>query len=261
MRHIHEHIPELDMFAQPEIWVVDDVIRWPDPSTLLQHCLGVIIAAVDKISPTSLWRGGEVVDLTSEKPWEREGRIARTVAEHASFRGKKISPELALEFVRRVGVDNASIEQELEKVILFAADRAQLTANDITAVTQAVHNESGWQLAEAVIEGRLGQALVIADYLLNHGGGALLSITAQLRYQLDQALAVLALDTQQIQKTYPQLRGKRLLTVQNLAKKRGLAWLERQVINLAKLEGAARQNSAHLEHFWLLQKFIIGTKS
>jgi len=259
-RHILAQIPELDMFAQPEIWIVDDISQWSDPSSLIENCQGIIIATTEKLAEKSPWRNGEVVDLSTEKPWEREGRVARTVTEHAAARSKKITPELAVEFVRRIGVDHPSIEQELEKVLLYASDRSHVNEQDIAAVTQAVHNESGWQLAEAIIGNRTGQALTVADHLLNQGV-ALLSLTGQLRYQLDQALAVLTLDAPKIQKIYPQLRGKRLLTIQKLAQQRGVAWLETQSIRLARLEAEARQNSSNLELFWLLQKFILGTKT
>jgi hypothetical protein len=255
IRHLHT-LPEPSLFNPPEVWIVESVEMWPDPKIFLEECQGVLIGAGTKVAAASPWRRGEVVDLTGEKPWDRESRVARTLVEMAAHRGKKLAQDLAVLLVRRLGVDHPSLDTELDKILLFSGERHQLQEADVLAVTQASHHETGWQLGDAVLTQDLGAAMHLADQLLVGADQQLSSLLAQIRYQIEQALAVLQMQPADLQKHYPYLKGRRLEHLLQVAKRRGAPSLEKALAALAGAEAEARQHGGHQEHYWLLQRVL-----
>jgi hypothetical protein len=254
--HHLQGVPQPSLFNPPEVWLLFGAEQWPDPRLFLEECTGVLVAAAAKIPAQSPWRQGEVVDLTGEKPWDRESRVARTLVETAAHRGKKLPQELAILLVRRLGVDHPSLDTELDKILLFSGERHNLQEGDILAVTQASHHETGWQLGDAVLAQDLGAAMHLADQLLVTQDQQLSSLLAQIRYQIEQALALLQLQPTELQKTYPYLKGRRLEQLLQVAKRRGAPSLERALSILAQAEAEARQHGGHREQYWLLQRVL-----
>jgi hypothetical protein len=255
VRHLHT-LPEPSLFNPPEVWVVEQVEMWPDPRYFLEECQGIVIGAAAKVPAQSPWRKGEVVDLTGEKPWDRESRVARTLVEVAAHRGKKLAQELAILLVRRLGVDHPSLETELDKILLFSGERHHLQEADVLAVTQASHHETGWQLGDAILAQDLGAAMSLADQLLVTQDQQLSALLGQIRYQIEQALAVCQLSQADLQKSYPYLKGRRLEHLLQMARRRGVSSLEKSLSVLAGAEAEARQHGGHQEQYWLLQRVL-----
>lgn len=96
---------------------------------------------------------------------ERRGRtidtldISSLVDEVLKPLGKKILRDAEAELKDRLGDDLRLIATELQKLALYAGERAQITRDDVLAVVAAVREEEFFALAEAVGEGDLGKAL------------------------------------------------------------------------------------------------------
>jgi DNA polymerase-3 subunit delta len=96
---------------------------------------------------------------------ERRGRgiealdISELTAEALRPHGKKLARDAELELKQRLGDDLRLIATELEKLALYAGERALISRADVEAVVAPVREEEFFALAEAVAEGDLGRAL------------------------------------------------------------------------------------------------------
>ncbi|MFZ4100126.1 MAG: hypothetical protein ACOYKZ_07380, partial [Chlamydiia bacterium] len=231
-----QELPEPDLFAGPEIWVWQQAELLPDPAPLLERCQGRVIGAAARLHDQSPWRRGEVVDLTQEKPWDREGRLARSLSEQAHQLGKVLPADLAVALIRRLGPEHPALEQELAKICLYAGQRHQIQEADLFAVTEVAHQETGWQLGEAVLAHDLGRALQLADHLLVAHDQPMGNLLGQLRYQMEQGLALLQLQKESFSKIYPHLKGKRLEQLQQCVRRLGNTRLEGMLLKVIEAE-------------------------
>jgi len=92
-----------------------------------------------------------VLDLTQEKPWDRQKRLQQWLVERCSREGKKISLQLATEIIEACGSDMMLAEQELLKVITYVGARISLQPEDCKAVGIRYTMPTGWQLADALL--------------------------------------------------------------------------------------------------------------
>ena len=96
---------------------------------------------------------------------ERRGRgietldISEVVAQVLRPHSKKLARDAELELKQRIGDDLRLIASELEKLALYAGDRAQISRADVEAVVAPVREEEFFAVGEAVGEGDLGRAL------------------------------------------------------------------------------------------------------
>jgi DNA polymerase III delta subunit len=96
---------------------------------------------------------------------ERRGRtidtldISPLVADVLGPLKKKLARDAELELKNRLGDDLRLIASELQKLALYALDRAQITREDVEAIVAPVREEEFFALAEAVGEGDTARAL------------------------------------------------------------------------------------------------------
>ena len=96
---------------------------------------------------------------------ERRGRtidtldISSLVDETLKPLGKRLARDADVELKMRLGDDLRLIASELQKLALYAGERAQITRDDVQAIVAPVREEEFFALAEAVGEGDLGKAL------------------------------------------------------------------------------------------------------
>jgi len=112
-----------------------------------------------------------LVRLASDKgAWvkrraERRGRtidtldISSLVDEELRPLGKRLARDAELELKSRLGDDLRLIATELQKLAIYAGERAQITRDDVLDIVAPVREEEFFALAEAVGEGDLGKAL------------------------------------------------------------------------------------------------------
>jgi DNA polymerase III subunit delta len=161
---------------------LQDLSAWAEEQRLSAppEDLEVLIKAVERGLPPrthlilvaeSLPPKHALVRLASEKGVhlrrraERRGRgiealdISELTAEALRPHGKKLARDAELELKQRLGDDLRLIATELEKLALYAGERALISRADVEAVVAPVREEEFFALAEAVAEGDLGRAL------------------------------------------------------------------------------------------------------
>lgn len=96
-------------------------------------------------------KGGVVLDLFFENFREKEQRLAALIREKCAQAKKNISREAVLLLLEKTGLDLALIENEVEKVISFAADTNQIKEADVAKITRRQDKSSLWQIAEKIV--------------------------------------------------------------------------------------------------------------
>lgn len=138
-------IDEVEKFSKKEI------------QTLAEHLVGasgfVLIGSRSKTALLSnvVEKEGVVLDLLDEKPWDKEKRLALELSNRGKNAGKYLSPDAAPLLFERLGIDPALLESEMDKLICYVGERAQISREDILAISPASKTASIWQMAEEVI--------------------------------------------------------------------------------------------------------------
>lgn len=92
-----------------------------------------------------------LLDLSEEKPWDKEKRLREYLAKEAVREGKTLSPDLIAHLFSEIGPDMASLNSELFKLVSYVGCRPKITLDDAKAICASYQTLSGWQLAEGII--------------------------------------------------------------------------------------------------------------
>jgi DNA polymerase-3 subunit delta len=94
---------------------------------------------------------GILLDMTEEKPWDRDKRLAETLADMAKLEGKWLSSEAIPLLIESVGHDISILSQELKKLVCYVGDRPTIERSDIFRLCGANTLETPWQIAEEIV--------------------------------------------------------------------------------------------------------------
>ena len=94
------------------------------------------------------------------------------LAEAAIREGAKLDADAARELVDSLGGDLMLLASELEKLVLYTAERAQITLGDVETMVLAAKQRSLYELTDAISAKDRPRALALLDGLLNAGDGA-----------------------------------------------------------------------------------------
>ena len=119
---------------------------------------------------------GAVIDCGVSR--ERSGALSRDTVDDviravlAQF-GKRLAPGAHELIVRRAGTETALLTMELEKLCLFAGDRASITEDDVRAVVRDMAESWIFDFTSALAARQLGRALPLLRGLFEQGEPAL----------------------------------------------------------------------------------------
>ena len=250
----------LDEVRAPSLWgglrilIVDqiDKVKPLGPFLdLLNHLAPdvVLIFLAGSAKPVAeLYQKGKkelvAVDISDEKPWDKERRLQEWLREEARKAGKQLSPDVAAEILRHLGTDLATLHQELKKLITFVAEKNVLERRDVEAICGAKDLTTGWQLAEAVVwKQPVSLKEKIADL------GFLFPFLGQVRYHLQLGAQMADLierkaAPQELKKHFPSLRTlDKLLPI---ATQRGSRFFLQGLLKLYDFELQAKSASIDL---------------
>lgn len=176
--------------------------RLPHPLVFLAHDVRGDRARVDKRRRLykAIARRGAVLEFAELSPEEARGWIA------ARFRrlGKRADADAVLLLLERVGVSLGALANEVEKIALYLGEESAVRREVVEALVGASREDAVWALADTVLSGNRGRALLDLARLLDRSGeeplGVLLWLAREFRTLLE-ARALLA---------HPRLAGTRL---------------------------------------------------
>ncbi|RFT16236.1 MAG: DNA polymerase III delta subunit [Candidatus Saccharicenans subterraneus] len=119
---------------------------------------------LDFFSRLKTGAGGNLRLLEMKTP--RPPELTAWVHEELRKRGKKTSPQAINRLLEAAGTDLLLLEQELEKLSLYSADRAVITEEDILAVCAFQKTYDRFALEDALESGSLQEALSITSRFL-----------------------------------------------------------------------------------------------
>lgn len=161
-----------------------------------------------------------LLDLTQEKPWEREKRLLAWLVSESRKNQKNLSPEAAHYLLQSVGPDRAFLEQELNKLFCYVGARPEIALKDIQAIGSSDRTETVWQIAEALV----WRGVRIPDEFAADFG-----LVAQVRYHL-QVGAELSEGSSSLAKSYM------VEKYAPIAERHGFSYYRRALLALFELE-------------------------
>ena len=118
------------------------------------------------------------VDLSEEKPWEKERRLQEWLISRAKEEKKVLSHESAVFLVQTLGADLSTLDQEVGKLLCYVGEREKMELADAKAICGTRDLTTGWQLSEKLVWDR-----PIAIGRKGSDLGFMLPFIGQLRYQ------------------------------------------------------------------------------
>lgn len=184
-------------------------------------------------------RHGIVFDLSEEKIWEKEQRLKDQAIERVEKEQKKWAPGALEALFVRIEKKSAWVAQEVEKLLLFAQDRAEITSEDVQAISSSSLSYTLWQIAERMVweKGWGGEEMEAGD---------LQGLIACLRTQMQLGVKIASLQQRSVQPSrehfptiWPKVLEKRIQQTLQL----GLGFFEKGLEVLFQVEWLSRSTS------------------
>lgn len=235
-------IQNADGLSKNEIAKLEDYFSNPNRTL----CLIISATAINRATNfyKKLEKAGIILDIAEEKSWEKEKSSKDWIFAKVSNEKKRISPEAINALQKQAGVDQATLHQEIEKLICFIGERNEITLQDIALITTSVNTENAWQLCDAIFSRNAGVALTIMKGLLNDGV-AFLALIRQIRAQVQtdyQICTILANGGTGADVTaqYPYMKGRILENHCSAALSYGLSRFKKAMLKIDETESAAK---------------------
>jgi DNA polymerase III subunit delta len=100
-----------------------------------------------------------------------EGEAVRWLTDFCATRNVKIESDAARELVDALGGDMMMISNELEKLMLYVAEKKRITLGDVETMVLAAKQRSLYELTDAISAKDRPRALEVLDALLSSGEG------------------------------------------------------------------------------------------
>lgn len=202
---------------------------------------------------------GIILEFAELKPWEKEKFLIDWVAKQVAAQRKLMSYQVCQQFIRQVGIEQATVANELEKLFCFIGSRQEITRQDVEQINSAIVSSSIWQLGEAIFGGDVSLALKTTKSLLQDGS-SLLPLLRQIRSQFVTAYQLCLLLVQGKQPTeiiseFPHMKGQ--ILDKNIANARqyGMETLRRGLLEIDHAE--ARVKNSEMDEHLLADTLII----
>ncbi|MGC1853352.1 MAG: DNA polymerase III subunit delta [Solirubrobacterales bacterium] len=185
-------IPAMSLTESRRYLLADGVERWRDRQLEevaaalgeLPPDLSVVLIARDK-APAKLTRAvkaaqGEVHEFEAPKPRE----MPRVLVGEAKRLGFSLDPAAARMLVDRMGANPQRLQNELERLALWAGEGGEVGAADLDAMIADTSEAAVWALSDALLERDAGGALRISERLISQGEnvtGLIYGLSSRLR--------------------------------------------------------------------------------
>ncbi len=219
-----------------------DLMDRPAPDVVL------IFAASTTKGAAELYQKGKkelvALDVSDEKPWDKERRLQGWLIEAATQEGKQLPTDVAAELVGQLGTDLATLHQELKKLSTYVGDKKVIEMSDVDAICDAKDLSTGWQLAETLVWKHPVSLQDKASDL-----GFLFPFLGQVRYHLQLGAKLADLierktPTHELKKHFPSARN--LDKFIPVATQKGSRFFIKGLLNLYDFELSAKSASLDL---------------
>lgn len=185
---------------------------------------------------------GLVLDMTEEKPWDRDKRLTETLAEMAKNEGKWLSPDAIPLLLECAGPDISLLTQEVQKLICYVGDRPTIERSDIFRICGANTLDTPWQIAEEIIwEGK-------GTFDASGFHGLIFSLRSQLQLGLKiTSLLDAGIPGSEWAPYFPKIWPRTLEKRKEQAARKGTKYFKQGLEMLYKIESFSRTGSMSVE--------------
>ncbi|MBI5273161.1 MAG: hypothetical protein HY861_04180 [Chlamydiia bacterium] len=139
-------LDEAEKMGKKDLEMLQNLVEQPDLSGYL------LCGARSKLGAVPAFeKRGVVLDLTEEKPWEKEKRLVLQISERALSAGKRLAADAASLLLERLGTDAALLDQEIDKLLCYVGERPTIERADIFRATAERSSATLWQNAEVIV--------------------------------------------------------------------------------------------------------------
>jgi len=246
------HLNTRSLFGGQSLAVVDRIVKSDPLLAYLQapNPEACLILASPAMKPAAdLYQKGKkemvVLDLSEEKPWERQRRLQEWLLVEAKKEGKVLQSDALGYLFENVGPDMPGLHQEFLKTLCYVGERAAITLKDVQAISPQRSLATAWQLAEGVVWGKEAVPEEKTSDV-----GFLLMFLGQLRYHFQTGLRLAEylekkLHPAEIARQFPTLRSHTLEKYVAGAKAQKKEYFRRGLTSLFELEFALKSSPAH----------------
>jgi len=234
----------LDQLVKGEMELLARYARSPNPNAYL------LLGSTSVKSTTDLYKIGKkemvILDLSKEKPWEEKDRHAKWVVASFSKAKKRISPQALATLMQRLPSDRLLLQQEIDKLLCFCADKEEISQKDVEAISSISHEMNLFHLARELVWGQRKTTPNLSDVSF------LIPLVSQLRSQMEIGLKMGALlrrkaSQEEISKSFPRLFPKALIEAQEGSLRKGEAYFRNGLLDLFELEFGLKTSLARPE--------------
>jgi len=212
----------------------------------------LILGASSFKAVAELYQAGkkEIVclDLSEERPWEREKRLMASLQKRAEEEGRILLHETGCYLLEAVGHDLVALETELEKLICYIGLKKSLELADARAIVSVRLQATNFQLAEGFVwRGERIPAELLQDE------SSIFSLIGPLRYHLQLATQIssyLLSGDADWERAFPEVRPAALSKYIPICQARGILFFQKKLLKLFELEFAAKSSSTQLGILW-----------
>jgi len=164
---------------EEKLGTIEDYCKDPNPDALLIFVADHISIPADvrKMEMTDKDRYQRIRDTLGqycgivELSRVEEGEAVRWLTDYCTTQQVKIDADAARELVDALGGDMMMISNELEKLILYVAEKKRITLGDVETMVLAAKQRSLYELTDAISAEDRVRALEMLDAMLSTGEG------------------------------------------------------------------------------------------
>lgn len=164
---------------EEKLAAIEDYCKNPNPDALLIFVADHISIPADvrKMELTDKDRYQRIRDTLGqycgivELSRVEEGEAVRWLSDYCNTRSVKIDADAARELVDALGGDMMMISNELEKLILYVAEKKHISLGDVETMVLAAKQRSLYELTDAISAKDRVRALEMLDAILSTGDG------------------------------------------------------------------------------------------
>lgn len=197
---------------------------------------------------------GLVLDMSEEKPWDKEKRLAETLGEMAKMEGKRLSPEAIPLLIEWLGTDIATLSQEVQKLVCYVGDKLIIERSDVFCICGSNVSKTPWQAAEEIVwEGE-------ASFDPTTFSALIFALRSQLQIGLKiTTLLKDGIPSAQWAPYFPKIWPRTLEKRKEQAARKGSAYFKQGLEMLFKVESMSRQGSVDTEALFDLFRTTLKT--
>lgn len=186
---------------------------------------------------------GVILDLLSEKPWDRKKRWAEQLYLKTRSAKKAISEEVIDRLMVLFDEDFASMNQGMDKLLSYAAQKQVITPQDLEAVCENGQEMKVKEFVDQIVWG-FSQNLsepkkITADFFFSW----LYKIREEMRLGLQMQEVLLANPSANLVEFFPRIWPKTLERKKNIVQKKDLHFFSKALQELYSLEMMAKDQS------------------